>query len=237
MATYTTHSQHISGQFNRELELIKNDLLEMGGKVERQIELATESLTERDGGLAEEVIEIDRDINQMEVDIDEQCARILARRQPAARDLRLIISIAKVTTDLERIGDEASKIARLSVKLMDHAAGNPAALRSSRVGAHVTAMLHRALDAFARLDANAAIGVVLSDSDIDDDYQGGILELQRAMRTDPDEIAAYMDRVWALRSLERIGDHASNIAEQVVYLARGIDVRHTDTDGLRQLLT
>ncbi len=237
MATYTTNTPHISGQFNRELELIKNDLLEMGGKVERQIELATESLTEQDGGLAEEVIQIDRDINQMEVDIDEKCARILARRQPAAGDLRLIISIAKVTTDLERIGDEASKIARLAVKLMDHAAGNPAALRSSRVGAHVTAMLHRALDAFARLDANAAIGVVLSDSDIDDDYQGGILELQRAMRTDPDEIAAYMDRVWALRSLERIGDHASNIAEQVVYLARGVDVRHTDTDGLRQLLT
>lgn len=229
-------NQHISAQFNAELEAIKNDLLEMGGRVENQIDLATEALLQADSGPAEEAIAIDRDINRLEMEIDEQCMRILARRQPAASDLRLIIAIAKVTTDLERIGDEASRVARVALKLASEDLGNPAELRIGRVATHVSGMLRQALDAFARLSVQAAVRVVLSDKDIDDDYQAGLEELRSAMRADPDRIDQYMDRVWALRSLERIGDHASNIAEQVVYLARGVDIRHTDNEGLKQLL-
>ncbi len=236
MAERLTGRQHISAQFNAELEAIKNDLLEMGGKVENQIDLASEALIQGESGPADEVIVIDRVINQMEIEIDEQCARILARRQPAASDLRLIISIAKVTTDLERIGDEATRIARVAIKLSAENVGNPTELRIGRVAAHVSGMLRQALDAFARLSVQAAVRVVLSDNDIDDDYKAGLLELQTAMRERPDNIAQYMDLVWSLRSLERIGDHAANIAEQVVYLARGVDIRHTDNDGLKSLL-
>lgn len=236
MVDRAIHSQHISAQFNAELEAIRNDLLEMGGKVENQIELAADALIRGDGGPADEAIRIDRDINRMEVDIDEQCLRILARRQPAASDLRLIIAIAKVTTDLERIGDEASRIARVASKLASDNIRDPAELRMSRVSRHVIGMLRQALDAFARLNVDAAVRVALSDTDIDEDYNAGLRELQQAMRQDPDHIPQHLERIWALRSFERIGDHACNIAEQVVYLVRGVDVRHTGTDGLRKLV-
>lgn len=236
MVERATHGQHISAQFNAELEAIRNDLLEMGGKVEHQIELAADALINGDSGPADEAIAADRDINRMEMDIDEQCVRIIARRQPAASDLRLVISIAKVATDLERIGDEASRIAQVATQMASQQVTDPVELRSRRVARHVIGMLHQALDAFARLSVDSAVNVVLSDSDINDDYKRGLLELQLAMRNDPDHIDQYMDRIWALRSLERIGDHACNIAEQVVYLVRGVDVRHTDSEGLRQLL-
>lgn len=236
MSDRPSYKQHISAQFNAELDAIKNDLLEMGGKVENQIELAAEALLQRDSGPAESVITIDRAINRMEVDIDEQCARILARRQPAASDLRLIIAIAKVTTDLERIGDEASKIARVAMKLAASPVNQPSELRVARIAAHVNAMLGQALDAFARQSVEQAVRVVLSDSDIDDDYQSAMAEIRSAMAAQPDNIEVLLDQVWALRSLERIGDHASNIAEQVVYLARGVDIRHTDSVGLRNLI-
>jgi len=229
-------NQHISGRFNAELEAIKNALLEMGGKVENQIERASEALTYGEGGPAEEAIAMDRDINRMEMDIDEQCVRILARRQPAASDLRLIISIAKVTTDLERIGDEASRIAKVAIKLAGEDVDNTGVLYLGRIATHVSGMLRQALDAFARLSVDAAIRVVVSDNDIDEDYAAGLRELRSAMRVTPEHIDQYMDRIWALRSFERIGDHASNIAAQGGYLARGVDIRHTDQEGIKNLL-
>lgn len=228
--------QHISAQFNAELEAIQNALLEMGGMVEQQIELAAEALLYADSGLAEEAIELDQDINRMEVEIDEQCVRILARRQPAASDLRLLITIVKVTTDLERIGDEAAKVARQAVRLASLGLENPVAAETQRITTQVIHMLRHTLDGFARLEVPEVARVILSDDDIDEDYEQAIGKLQRAMQANPDRIAGYMHLVWALRSLERIGDHASNIAEQVVYLARGIDVRHRGIDGIRALL-
>lgn len=236
MLDHGSHKQHISAQFNAELEAIKNDLLEMGGKVENQIELAADALLKLDSSLAEDAIEIDQEINRMEVVIDEQCARILARRQPAASDLRLIIAIAKVTTDLERIGDEASKVARLAIQLSGGGGDVASDTRVRRIASHITGMLRLALDAFARLSVNDAVRVILSDDDIDDDYEQALAELMQQMRNDPEAIELFMHRVWALRSLERIGDHASNIAEQVVYLVRGVDIRHQDSDELQSLL-
>ena len=236
MINRTPANQHISARFNAELEAIKTDLLEMGGKVESQIDLASEALINGDGGPAEEAVAIDREINRMEKDIDEQCIRILARRQPAASDLRLIISIAKVTTDLERIGDEASRIARVALKLAGEDLNSPAVVYLGRISSHVSGMLRQALDAFARLSVDAAVRVVLSDKDIDEDYAAGLRELRAAMQSSPEHVDQYLERIWALRSFERIGDHASNIAEQVVYLARGVDIRHTDNEGIKSLL-
>ena len=236
MINRTLGNQHISARFNAELEAIKTDLLEMGGKVENQIELASIALINGDGGPAEEAVAIDREINRMEKDIDEQCIRILARRQPAASDLRLIISIAKVTTDLERIGDEASRIARVALKLAGEDLNSPAVVCLGRISSHVSGMLRQALDAFARLSVDAAVRVVLSDKDIDEDYAAGLRELRAAMQSSPEYVDQYLERIWALRSFERIGDHASNIAEQVVYLARGVDIRHTDNEGIKSLL-
>lgn len=231
-----TPRQHISAQFNAELEAIQNALLEMGGNVEQQIDLAAEALLSADSGLAEEAIDLDREINRMEVDIDEQCVRILARRQPAASDLRLLITIVKITTDLERIGDEASKVARQAVRLASMGIDNPVRAETRRITARVIQMLRQVLDGFARLEVSEAARVILSDDDIDEDYDIALGKLQSAMKANPDAISAYMHLVWALRSLERIGDHASNIAEQVVYLARGVDVRHRGADGIRALL-
>jgi phosphate transport system protein len=231
-----TTRQHISAQFAAELEAIRSAVMEMGGQVERQIVLASEGLENRDSGLAEQAIAIDRDINRMEVEIDEQCAVILARRQPAAGDLRLIISIIKLTTDLERIGDEASRVSRLVIKLASKAGSDPIYQHTARVARHVSGMLRQALDAFARMSASAAVRVVLSDKEIDHDYREGLAKLTAGMRAAPDEVESFVDHMWALRSLERIGDHATNIAEHVVYLARGVDIRHLGEDGLESML-
>jgi len=208
----------------------------MGGKVERQIMLASEGLESRDSGPAEEAIAIDRDINRMEVEIDEQCALILARRQPAAGDLRLIISIIKLTTDLERIGDEASRVARLVIKLASAGGADPIYLHTAKVARHVSSMLREALDAFARMSVSAAVRVVLSDKEIDEDYRNGLSKLTSAMQQSPEGVEKLLDHMWALRSLERIGDHATNIAEQVVYLTRGVDIRHLGNERLENLL-
>ena len=228
--------QHISAQFAGELDGIRNAVMEMGGKVERQIMLASEGLESRDSGPAEDAIAIDRDINRMEVEIDEQCALILARRQPAAGDLRLIISIIKLTTDLERIGDEASRVARLVIKLASAGGADPIYLHTAKVARHVSSMLREALDAFARMSVSAAVRVVLSDKEIDEDYRNGLSKLTSAMQQRPEQVEKLLDHMWALRSLERIGDHATNIAEQVVYLTRGVDIRHLGNERLENLL-
>ena len=228
--------QHISTRFAEELEAIKNSLLEMGGKTESQIRLATEALLSGAGDTAEEAVQMDRDINQMEVEIDDQCARIIARRQPAAFDLRLIISIAKVTTDLERIGDEASKVAQMALKSTVRLPVRVAENHTTALATHVSNMLRRALDAFARLSVDAAVRVMLANKDSMEDYDAGMRLLEAAIRDNPATLKSCMDQIWALRSLDRIGDHASNIAEQIVYLVTGSDVRHMDEATLLNLL-
>ncbi|HBM83272.1 phosphate signaling complex protein PhoU [Haliea sp.] len=228
-----SYKQHISAQFNAELESVKNHLLEMGGLVEQQIGKAVESLLNRDSGLAEEVIAGDEQVNELEINIDEECSRILARRQPAASDLRLVLAISKVTTDLERIGDEASKIARQAVKATEEGSANTSSFVEIRhIGNHVSDMLRRALDAFARLDVDMAVQTVIADREVDSEYASAMRSLVTFMMEDPRTIGPVLGQMWSLRSLERVGDHASNIAEHVIYLVRGLDVRHVEPDDL-----
>jgi phosphate transport system protein len=220
------YTHHISGRFNAELETLRNHMLEMGGKVEQQLSNAIEALVNMDSGHAELIISQDHEVNQMEMSIDDQCESILARRQPAASDLRLVVAIIKVNTDLERIGDEAAKVARQAVRMAE--AGNSPSnfIEIRHIGTHVADMLRRSLDAFARLDVTTAVEVVKNDTIVDREYGSALRSLMTFMMEDPRSIGTIINEMWALRSLERIGDHASNIAEHVIYLVRGLDVRH-----------
>lgn len=220
------HNQHISARFNTELEGLKSHLLEMGGKVEQQLNGAVDALITGDSATAEDIISMDHEVNQMEMSIDDECATILARRQPAASDLRLIVAVIKINTDIERIGDEAAKIARQAVKLAEDGISPSNYVEIRHIGGHVASMLRQALDAFARLDVDQAVEVVKQDSAVDKEYGSAMRSLVTFMMEDPRHIGAVLNEMWALRSLERIGDHASNVAEHVVYLVRGLDVRH-----------
>ena len=164
------YKQHISERFNTELEGVKNRLLEMGGKVEQQLNAAVDALIAGDSGSAESIINRDHEVNQMEMVIDDECATILARRQPAASDLRLVVTIIKVNTDIERIGDEAAKIARQAVKLAEEGMSPTNYVEVRHIGAHVASMLRKALDAFARLDVDLAVEVVKEDTNVDKEY-------------------------------------------------------------------
>lgn len=226
------YKQHISEKFNLELEGIKNRLLEMGGKVEDQLDSAVTALVARDSGLAESIIDGDHQVNQMEIAIDDECSTILARRQPAASDLRLVVTVIKVNTDIERIGDEAAKIARQAVRLAEEGSSPSNFVEIRHIGTHVATMLRKALDAFARLDLDLAVEVVKEDSNVDKEYGSAMRSLVTFMMEDPRAIGSILNEMWALRSLERIGDHASNIAEHVVYLVRGLDVRHQPLEDL-----
>jgi phosphate transport system protein len=226
------YKQHISEKFNAELEGIKNHLLEMGGKVEQQLAAALEAVVERDSGKAETIVDRDHEVNKMEKKIDDECATILARRQPAASDLRLVVAVIKVNTDIERIGDEAAKIARQAIRLCEENVSPTNYIEIRHIGAHVSTLLHKALDAFARLDLELAVQVVQEDADVDKEYGSAMRSLATFMMEDPRNIGSILSEMWALRSLERIGDHAANIAEHVVYLVRGLDVRHQSVDKM-----
>lgn len=226
MPTKDSHTQHISQQFNAELEEVRSHLLAMGGLVEKQVNDAVSALIEADSALAQKVRELDDQINHMERDIDEECVRILARRQPAASDLRLIISITKSVIDLERIGDEASKIAKRAIQLCEEGESPRGYVEVRHLGDQVRKMVREALDAFARFDAEQALAVAQYDKTIDREYKTALRELVTYMMEDPRSISRVLSVIWVLRSLERIGDHARNIAELVIYLVRGTDVRH-----------
>ena len=220
------YGQHISGQFNVELESLRNQLLAMGGQVEQQLTTALDALMKLDSGVAESIVRNDAEINQMEMTIDDECATIIARRQPTASDLRLVITIIKVNRDLERIGDEAAKVARQAVQLSEGGMSPSSFVEIRHIGALVGVLLRQSLDAFARLDVTKAIEVVRGDAEVDKEYGSAMRSLVTFMVEDPRNIGAILNEMWALRSLERIGDHACNIAEHVVYLVKGLDVRH-----------
>jgi phosphate transport system protein len=232
MLNQDSYKQHISAQFNAELDAVKNHLLKMGGRVEQQLAAAVDALVKMDSGEAEKVIALDKEVNRMEVSIDDECARILARRQPAASDLRLVLAVARVITDLERIGDEASKIARQAIKLSEEGASPSNFVEIRHIGVHVSEMLRKSLDAFTRLDVDTAVEVVQHDSQVDKEYGSAMRSLVTFMMEDPRAITSVLNEMWALRSLERVGDHAANIAEHVIYLVRGLDVRHVALDEL-----
>lgn len=232
MVTADAHSQHISQKFNDELEHVKNHLLEMGGLVESQVGNAIKAIIDADSQLAINVRETDRRINQMEVAIDKECTSIIARRQPAASDLRFVISISKVVTDLERIGDESSKIARQAIKLCEEGEAPLGYMEIRHIGDRVRRMTQESLTAFARLDIDAALAVAQEDRNVDVEYESAMRELITYMMEDPASIKRVMNIIWSLRALERIGDHARNIAENVIYIVKGKDVRHISVDEL-----
>jgi phosphate transport system protein len=223
---------HISRRFNEDLEHVRSSVLAMGGLVEEQLDRAIKALSDADSALGLQVAEDDIKVNRMEVSIDEECSRILATRAPTASDLRLVIAVLKAITDLERIGDEAEKIGVLSARLasLERPSTNYRELRN--LARHVKAMVHNALNAFARLDTKAALDVVKADDAVDEEYESIYRQGITFMMEDPRTISRIMDVTWMARALERIGDHAKNICEYVIFMVHGKDVRYT---GLKNI--
>jgi phosphate transport system protein len=225
---------HISRQYNSELEEIRSLVLQMGGLVEQQIDQAITALVKGDVALGEAVIMDDTKVNKLEVTIDEECSQIIARRQPAASDLRLVVAVIKTITDLERIGDEAEKIARMAVRLATEERPKNNYAEIQALGNHVRQMVHAALDAFARVDIEAAVNVAREDLKIDQKYEAAMRQLITYMMEDPRTITRMLNVIWAARALERIGDHARNICEYIIYLVKGKDVRHTSLEQIEK---
>lgn len=224
---YQDIGQHISHQFDEDLESLRSKVLNMGGMVEKQVENALIALTHSDSSLAEEVADNDYKVNSMEVAIDEECTQIIARRQPTASDLRLVVTILKTITDLERIGDEAEKIGRHAVKLATVERTPTYFSEIRHLGDQVREMLHECLDAFARMDVDSAIQIAQGDRKINEEYDSLVRQLITHMMEDPRAIKRSLRVMWCARSLERIGDHAKNICEYIIYTVVGKDVRHT----------
>ena len=229
-------TQHISKQFNADLEEVRSHILAMGGMVEKQVVDAVQALVEGDSGLATEVISNEKQVNGMERRIDEECTRIIALRQPAASDLRLLVAATKANTDLERIGDEANKIAKMAIKLTEEGQAPRGYMEIRHIGTHVLSMLHDALDAFARLDSEQALRIMKEDKRVDEEYQAAARTLLTFMMEDTRNISRCMSVMWVLRALERVGDHACNIAENVIFMVKGEDVRHTPVEEAEKVV-
>lgn len=224
--------QHISRQFNEELEDVRSKVLYMGGIVETQLANALRVLLDDESALARDVIDADTTVNSLEVDIDEECTRIVARRQPAATDLRLVMTVSKTINELERIGDEAKRVAKMSRKDLDGVLQDDLRAEMTHMGEMVRDMLRQVLDAFARTDVDTAVLVVKADSKVDKKYKKVIKQLIKQMSEDPDVVPAVMKVIWAVRSLERMGDRCQNIAEHIIYMVLGMDVRHIKLDDV-----
>ncbi|MDE1338519.1 phosphate signaling complex protein PhoU [Vibrio aestuarianus] len=227
--------RHISGKFNVELESIRTHVLTMGGLVEQQLSFAMQALHKDDADLARKVVRDDHKVNTLEVSIDEACTRIIAKRQPTAKDLRLIMAIIKTITDLERIGDVATKIAYVAIE-------SPSVKESKF---HVSleplcrqaiAMLHQVLDAFARMDIESAAEVYKLDDKLDAEYEAVIRQLMTYMMEDPKNIPHILQVMWSARAIERVGDRCQNICEYIIYFVKGKDVRHLDKQSIDDLL-
>ncbi len=219
-------TEHTSKQFDAELEAVRTSVLQMGGLVEEQITSAIEAFGSGNMETIERVIENDHRVNAMEVDLDEACSHIIARRQPAAGDLRLIIAVIKTITDLERVGDEAEKIARMARLIHTAERMHMPKLEIRHMAALATRMLRNALDAFARLDSQAAQEVVEQDDAVDTEFRSILRQLITFMMEDPRTISRCLEVLFIAKALERIGDHSKNMAEYVIYMVEGRDVRH-----------
>ena len=227
-------SHHISRRFNEDLESVRTKVLAMGGFVESQLAKAITSLIEGDSRLGESVALDDLKVNGMEVSIDEECSRILATRSPAAGDLRVIVAIIKTITDLERIGDEGEKIGLIASRLATMERPENKYREIKHLGRIVSEMVHDALDAFARMDAEGALRVARQDRVVDEEYEAIHRQCITFMMEDPRTIRRALDVMWVVRSLERIGDHAKNICEYVIYMVHGKDVRHTNLEDVER---
>ena len=228
-------SEHLSKQYDIDLETIRTRVLEMGGLVEAQILAAIDGFTTGNLGQIERVITDDHRVNACEVGIDNDCSQIIVRRQPAAGDLRMILAIGKTVTDLERIGDEAAKIARFSKQIYERVlVPVPPLADVKHVGGVAVGMLRKALDAFARLDPVAAAAIVREDVTIDEEFRSIVRQLITFMMEDPRTISPALEIMWIAKAIERIGDHSKNMAEQVIYIVKGTDVRHTTVEDIER---
>jgi phosphate transport system protein len=220
-------SEHASKQYDLDLDSIRSRVLQMGGLVESQIRRALDALQSGDRALIDEVIQNDHKVNAMEVALDGDCSQVIVRRQPAANDLRMILAITKTVTDLERMGDEAQKIARMAKSMHERGAVQPPPVELGHAAELAISMLRRTLDAFARLDCATAAEVIRDDAGIDAEFSSILRQLITYMMEDPRTISTSLEIVWIAKALERIGDHAKNMAEYVIYIVKGTDVRHT----------
>jgi len=224
--------QHISQEFDEELDSIRNKVLTMGGLVEKQLADGLKALLTGDSQLGDNVVEGDFRVNSMEVEIDEECTQVIARRQPTASDLRIVVTIIKTITDLERVGDEADKLGRFAAEISrEGGLRNESMLVSvQNLGDHVRRMLHDTLDVFARMDVQAALRVAGEESKIDNEYDGVVRQLITHMMEDPRSTRGVLSVLWCARALERVADHARNMCEYVVYMVEGKDIRHTSLE-------
>ena len=226
-------SKHISEQYDIELSQIREQLMEMGGLVEKQVDGACQAIVRHDMALAHEVREVESRLNQFEVELDDQCVSIIAKRQPAASDLRAVVSVMKAITDLERVGDEADRIAKMALALVGTPIPADQYADFRHLHGQVVALLNRALDAFARLDDSEAQRVIADDEAVDDAYDALVRSRIGQMQDQPDGLQQSLNIIWAARALERVGDHAKNISEYVIYQVQGQDIRHAqDVEAL-----
>ncbi len=226
--------EHIVKQYDTDLENIRTRVLQMGGLVEQQIVQAMKGLIEGDPNLLDLTIDNDHQVNRLEVELDEACTQIIARRQPTAVDLRMVMMVVKTITDLERIGDEAKKIAKVGKSIHDAGAALMPRIDLSHMAEDAVGMLRMALDAYARMDLNAAAQVVRQDKEVDAEFKSVMRQLITFMMEDPRTISRSIDLMFIAKSIERIGDHAKNISEYVVYMAKGRDVRHIGLEAIER---
>ncbi|MDP9891380.1 phosphate transport system protein [Variovorax boronicumulans] len=229
--------KHLSSQFDSELNGVSSRVMELGGMVESQIHTAVYALLQFDPDAADRVMETEHRVNAMEIDIDRELSSIIARRQPTARDLRLLIAISKTTANLERVGDEANKIARMVKSIIESGSARQLPTTELRIAADLASgLLRTALDAFARLDTAAALSILKDDDLIDKEFDGFVRKLVTYMMEDPRTISASLDLLFLAKAIERIGDHAKNIAEFIIYIVKGADVRHTSMQEIESAL-
>jgi phosphate transport system protein len=231
--------KHMSTQFDAELAGISGRVLEMGGLVESQVTQAVKALTDFNGELADQVLTQEDRVNQMEVEIDRDLSAIIARRQPTARDLRLLIAVSKTIANLERVGDEAARIARTVQRLINTGVSSRLKLPVSDLGFEADlaiAQLRKALDAFARLDTGRALEVLKQDDQIDQEFDGLMRKLITYMMEDPRTISSSIDLVFVAKAIERVGDHGKNLAEAIIYVVKGTDVRHTSMENVENVV-
>jgi phosphate transport system protein len=234
MEHITGGEQHTSQSYNIELESLRSSVLTMGGLVEKQCQSAVEALVTGDEVLAEEVATSDYAVNELELEISAQCTDILARRQPAARDLRMVVGIIRMIANLERIGDEAAKVGRMALKLSNNSDKQTYQSEPQHLGEGVTAMLRGALDAFARLDVNAAIEIIGRDKEIDREFKTLTRLLMTHMMEQPQRVKNMLRVNSCARALERVADHAVNLCEEVIYLVEGNDIRHLSFEEIKR---
>ncbi len=229
--------KHLSSQFDSELTGVSTRVMKMGGLVEAQIRTAVQALSQFSVELADQVTATESQVNAMEIEIDHDLSSIIARRQPTARDLRLLIAISKATANLERAGDEADKIARMVKSIIESGASRALPASDLRVAADLaSSLLRKSLDAFARLDVNVAVTILKEDNAIDREFDGFVRKLITYMMEDPRTISPSLDLLFLAKAIERIGDHAKNIAEFTIYIVKGEDVRHTPLDQIESVV-